>query len=464
MKKFMDDDFVLKNETAKKLYHGYAKDMPIFDFHCHLSVGEIYNDKKFSSITEAWLGGDHYKWRLLREMGVEEKYITGDGGDYEKFLKYAEVMPYAIGNPIFHWTHLELRRYFGINDILSPKTAEKIYNQCNEKLKTLTARKMITESNVKKLFTTDDPVDDLRFHKLLKEDPSFNVEVGPAFRPDKAINIEQPAFRPYISKLSEVSGVEIDGAQSLLKALTKRVDYFDEAGCVCSDHALDNVMYLPASDEDVDKIVKKALAGEALSHEEIERYKGWLLVRLGREYSKRGWVQQYHIGALRNNSERRLRLLGPDTGFDAIDDHVFAKKLSMLLDALDSTDELPKTILYCLNPRDNEVLAALMNCFQHAGVVGKIQFGSAWWFNDQKDGMERQLTALSQVGLLSKFVGMLTDSRSFLSYTRHEYFRRILCNMLGTLIEEGEYPDDIEFVGEIVRDICYNNAIKYFSK
>ena len=464
MKKFMDDDFVLKNETAKKLYHGYAKDMPIFDFHCHLSVEEIYNDKKFSSITEAWLGGDHYKWRLLREMGVEEKYITGDGGDYEKFLKYAEVMPYAIGNPIFHWTHLELRRYFGINDILSPKTAEKIYNQCNEKLKTLTARKMITESNVKKLFTTDDPVDDLRFHKLLKEDPSFNVEVGPAFRPDKAINIEQPAFRPYISKLSEVSGVEIDGAESLLKALTKRVDYFDEAGCVCSDHALDNVMYLPASDEDVDKIVKKALAGEALSHEEIERYKGWLLVRLGREYSKRGWVQQYHIGALRNNSERRLRLLGPDTGFDAIDDHVFAKKLSMLLDALDSTDELPKTILYCLNPRDNEVLAALMNCFQHAGVVGKIQFGSAWWFNDQKDGMERQLTALSQVGLLSKFVGMLTDSRSFLSYTRHEYFRRILCNMLGTLIEEGEYPDDIEFVGEIVRDICYNNAIKYFSK
>lgn len=464
MKKFMDDDFVLKNETAKKLYHGYAKDMPIFDFHCHLSVEEIYNDKKFSSITEAWLGGDHYKWRLLREMGVEEKYITGDGGDYEKFLKYAEVMPYAIGNPIFHWTHLELRRYFGINDILSPKTAEKIYNQCNEKLKTLTARKMITESNVKKLFTTDDPVDDLRFHKLLKEDPSFNVEVGPAFRPDKAINIEQPAFKPYISKLSEVSGVEINGAESLLKALTKRVDYFDEAGCVCSDHALDNVMYLPAGDEDVDKIVKKALAGEALSREEIERYKGWLLVRLGREYSKRGWVQQYHIGALRNNSERRLRLLGPDTGFDAIDDHVFAKKLSMLLDALDSTDELPKTILYCLNPRDNEVLAALMNCFQHAGVVGKIQFGSAWWFNDQKDGMERQLTALSQVGLLSKFVGMLTDSRSFLSYTRHEYFRRILCNMLGTLIEEGEYPDDIEFVGEIVRDICYNNAIKYFSK
>ncbi len=464
MKKFMDDDFVLKNETAKKLYHGYAKDMPIFDFHCHLSVEEIYNDKKFSSITEAWLGGDHYKWRLLREMGVEEKYITGDGGDYEKFLKYAEVMPYAVGNPIFHWTHLELRRYFGINDILSPKTAEKIYNLCNEKLKTLTARKMITESNVKKLFTTDDPVDDLRFHKLLKEDPSFNIEVGPAFRPDKAINIEQPAFRPYISKLSEVSGVEINGAESLLKALTKRVDYFDETGCVCSDHALDNVMYLPSSDEEVDNIVKKALAGEALSHEEIERYKGWLLVRLGREYSKRGWVQQYHIGALRNNSERRLRLLGPDTGFDAIDDHVFAKKLSMLLDALDSTDELPKTILYCLNPRDNEVLAALMNCFQQAGVVGKIQFGSAWWFNDQKDGMERQLTALSQVGLLSKFVGMLTDSRSFLSYTRHEYFRRILCNMLGTLIEEGEYPDDIEFVGEIVRDICYNNAIKYFSK
>lgn len=464
MKNFMDKDFVLKNQTAQTLYDNYAKDMPIFDFHCHLNIEEIYNDKKFSSITEAWLGGDHYKWRLMREMGVDESYITGDKGDYEKFLKYAEVMPYAIGNPIYHWTHLELRRFFGIEEILSPKTAESIYNKTNEKLKTLTARTLIKMSNVKKLFTTDDPIDDLHFHKLLKEDKSFDVEVAPAFRPDKAINIELPTFVPYIAKLADAADVKIDGIDGLCEALTKRIEYFDSVGCVCSDHALDVVMYMPAEKEQVDKILKKALAGDDLTKNEIEQYKGYILVHLGRQYARLRWVQQYHIGALRNNSSRYMRLLGPDTGFDSIEDQTFAKKLSMLLDTLDSTDELPNTILYCLNPRDNEVLAAIINCFQHSGTVGKMQFGSAWWFNDQKDGMERQLMALSQVGLLSKFVGMLTDSRSFLSYTRHEYFRRILCNMLGTLIEEGEYPNEVEFVGEIVKDICYNNAVRYFSK
>lgn len=464
MKKFMDKDFVLRNETAKTLYHDYAENMPIFDYHCHLPIQEIYEDRKFSNITECWLGGDHYKWRLMREMGVDESYITGDKDDYEKFLKYAEVMPYAIGNPIFHWTHLELQRYFDINKILSPKTAKEIFDKCNEKLQTLTARKMITMSNVKRIFTTDDPIDDLRFHKLLKEDKSFEVEVVPAFRPDKAINIELPTYVPYIAKLADAANVKIDGIDSLCEALTKRIEFFDSVGCVCSDHALDVVMFAPATKEQVDKIVKKALGGDDLTQHEIEQYKGYILVHLGRQYARLHWVQQYHIGALRNNSARYMRELGPDTGFDAIEDRTFAKKLSMLLDTLDGTNELPKTILYCLNPRDNEVLATIMNCFQQAGVVGKMQFGSAWWFNDQKDGMERQLTALSQLGLLSKFVGMLTDSRSFLSYTRHEYFRRIVCNMLGELIEEGEYPADIEFVGSVVQDICYNNAVNYFKK
>ena len=464
MKKFLDQDFVLDNDTAKLLYEKYAKDMPIFDYHCHLSVEDIYENRRFVSITECWLGGDHYKWRLMREMGVDESYITGNKSRQEKFMKFAEVIPYAIGNPIFHWTHLELRRYFGIEEILCPETAAKIFDKCNEKLKTLTARRLIEMSNVRTLFTTDDPIDDLHFHKLLAEDTSFAVDVRPAFRPDKAINIELPAFAQYIARLGDAAGVKIDGIDSLCDALTKRIEYFDSVGCVCSDHALDVVMFEPAEKETVDGILKKALNGESLTRTEIEQYKGYVLVHLGRQYARLRWVQQYHIGALRNNSRRNLIQLGPDTGFDAIEDQSFAKKLSLLLDTLDSTDELPKTILYCLNPRDNEVLAALMNCFQQGGVPGKMQFGSAWWFNDQKDGMERQLTALSQLGLISRFVGMLTDSRSFLSYARHEYFRRIVCNLFGRLIENGEYPDNIEFVGRIVQDICYNNAVKYFAK
>ena len=464
MKKFMDKDFILETETASKLYHEYAADMPIFDFHCHLNVKEIYEDKKFRNITEAWLGGDHYKWRLMRQLGVDESYITGDKSDWEKFEKFAEVMPYAIGNPIYHWTHLELQRFFGIYDLLSPATAKSIFDRCNEKLETLTARELIKMSNVKKLFTTDDPIDDLHFHKLIAEDDSFDVVVGPAFRPDKVINIELPTFVPYIEKLGEVSGIKIENISDLCKALESRIEFFDSMGCVCSDHALDVVMYAPATVADIEAAFQKAMSGKMLSQIEIEQYKGAVLVFLGKEYAKRNWVQQYHIGALRNNSKRYMGLLGPDTGFDAIEDQTFAKKLSMLLDKLDSTDELPKTILYCLNPRDNEVLATIINCFQQAGTVSKMQFGSGWWFNDQKDGMQRQLMSLSQVALLSKFVGMLTDSRSFLSYTRHEYFRRILCNMLGNLIENGEYPCDIEFVGEIVRDICYNNSIAYFTK
>ena len=464
MKEFLGKDFILENDTAVTLYHDYAEKMPIFDFHCHLSCKEIYEDKKFRSITEAWLGGDHYKWRLLREMGVEECYITGDKPDYDKFLKYAEIMPYAIGSPIYHWTHLELRRFFGINSILCPENAKKIYDECNEKLETLTARRLIEMANVTRIYTTDDPIDDLKWHQLLAEDDSFSVVVKPAFRPDKAINIELKTFLPYVASLSEVAGVKIDGIDALVNALIKRAEFFDSVGCVCSDHGLEPVMYAKATRDEVDVILKKALRGEPLTTHEVEQYKGYVLVSLGRAYARLGWVQQYHMGALRNNSTRNMTALGPDTGFDSINDNTFAPKLSALMDALDVTDELPKTILYCLNPRDNEVLATLKNCFQRAGTVCKVQFGSAWWFNDQKDGMEKQITALSQLGLISKFVGMLTDSRSFLSYTRHEYFRRILCNMLGKLIENGEYPNDVAFVGKIVEDICYNNAINYFTK
>lgn len=461
MKEFLGKDFLLENATAIKLYEGYAKEQPIFDFHCHLNPQEIYEDKKYRSLTEVWLGGDHYKWRLLREMGVSEDYITGNRSDKEKFDKYAEVIPYSIGNPLYQWTHLELKRYFGIDEILSLKTADKIYQEANKKLETLTARKLITNNNVKIIFTTDDPIDDLKYHKLLANDDSFDVKVLPAFRPDKAINIDRATFLPYIDSLSKVVDYPINSIFDLTKALEERIDYFNNVGCVCSDHALDTVVYQEADENEVNAIFIKAKK-EKLNSNEIAKYKSYILTFLGKEYHKRNWVQQYHIGALRSVSSRYFQLLGPDTGFDATYDEPVAYALSKLLDSQDKTNQLPKTILYCLNNADNQTLATLMNCFQGDECEGKIQFGSAWWFNDQKDGMEKQIEMLSQVGLLSKFVGMLTDSRSFLSYTRHEYFRRLLCNKLGTLIEKGEYPNDIAFVGQVVSDICYNNAVKYF--
>lgn len=463
MKSFIDEDFLLSSETAKILYHGYAENQPIFDFHCHLSPKEIYEDKKFASIADVWLSGDHYKWRLMREMGISEDYISGNRTEKEKFLKYAEVLPYAIGNPLYHWSHLELKRFFGIDLILCQKNAEEIWTLANKKLETLTSRKMIEQSNVKALYTTDDPADDLKYHQLLEKE-GYSVSVKPAFRPDKAINIELPSYFPWLSKLETVSKVKIDSLQKLLEILASRIDFFDKHGCVCSDHALDVVMFQKCTEQEAEEIFTKALLKEVLTKEEIAKYKGFLLVTLGRQYHKRGWVQQYHIGALRNVSLKSMAKLGADTGFDAIEDQPFASALALLLNEMDTTDELPKTILYCLNPRDNEVLAAIKNCFQSQNVTAKIQFGSAWWFNDQKDGMQRQLEALSQFSLLSKFVGMLTDSRSFLSYPRHEYFRRILCNKLGSFIENGEYPSEIEFVGGIVQDICYNNAVRFFTK
>ena len=464
MKNFIDDDFLLNNEVAVKLFHEYASKMPIFDFHCHLNPKDIYEDKKFKNITEVWLYGDHYKWRLMRSNGVDEKYITGDADDYSKFLEFAKTMPMAIGNPVFHWTHLELQRYFGVNELLNEKTAPMIWEKVNSVLESseFSVRNIIKNSNVKILCTTDDPTDSLEYHKLLRDDESFGVKVLPAFRPDKGINIERDDFRDWVKKLGEVSGKTIEDYEDYLDALNSRIEYFDSLGCRLSDHALDFVFYEESTKGKVDEIFKKALEGEELSEFEIDQYKTSVLQFLARKYKEFGWAMQLHIAALRNTNTRMFRKLGPDTGYDSINDVDIAQKLAKLLDSLDLTGSLPKTILYTLNPKDNYVLATIMGCFQGEGIPGKMQFGSAWWFNDNIDGMREQMKTLANVGLLSKFVGMVTDSRSFLSYPRHEYFRRILCNLIGEWVDRGEVPYDIDLLGKIVQDISYNNAVNYF--
>lgn len=464
MKEFMNEDFLLDNPTAVKLYHEYAEGMPIFDYHCHLSPKEIAENKKYRNITELWLGGDHYKWRAIRSNGVEEKYVTGDGDDKEKFLKWAETMPNCIGNPLYHWTHLELRRYFGINELLSPATAESIWERCNAMLQQdgFTARNLIKRSNVKVVCTTDDPVDSLEYHKAIAEDKTFDIKVLPAFRPDKGINIDKEGFIPWLLKLEKVTGSKIASFQDLKAAVVSRLDFFHQAGCRISDHGLDPLVFRKGTEEEASIILQKALSGKALTQSEIEVYKTQVLVFLGKQYARLDWVMQLHMGVLRNNNTRLMKELGPDTGFDSIGDWSFASSLSALLDTLDQTDELPKTILYHLNPRENEILGTITGCFQSGKIPGKMQYGSAWWFNDQKDGMEKQMIALANLGLLSRFVGMLTDSRSFLSYTRHEYFRRILCNILGNWVEKGEIPNDMALLGQMVRDISYNNAASYF--
>ncbi|MDF2988434.1 MAG: glucuronate isomerase [Eubacterium sp.] len=464
MKEFMNEDFLLDNETAVRLYHSYAAKMPIFDYHCHLNPREIAENKKYRNITELWLGGDHYKWRAIRSNGIDEKYITGDAEDKDKFLKWAETIQNCIGNPLYHWTHLELRRYFGINELLSPSTSEHIWECCNLMLQQedFTARNLIRRSNVRVVCTTDDPVDSLEYHKAIAADKAFDIKVLPTFRPDKGINIEKDGFLPWLLKLGEVTGSEIATFQDLENALASRLDFFHQAGCRISDHALDPMVFHDGTEEEASIILQKTLAGKPLSQTEIAIYKTQVLTFLGRQYAKLGWVMQLHLGTMRNNNSRMLQQLGPDTGFDSIGDWTFAPALSALLNKLDSTDELPKTILYNLNPRDNDVLSSLIGCFQGGNIPGKLQFGSAWWFNDQKDGMEKQLVALANLGLLSRFVGMLTDSRSFLSYIRHEYFRRILCNILGTWVEKGEIPNDMALLGKMVQDICYNNAVRYF--
>ena len=461
VKPFLDDNFLLNNEVAIKLYNDYAKNMPIIDYHCHLSPQQIYENTLFENATDIWLGGDHYKWRAMRSNGVDERYITGDAPAYEKFEKWAETVPATLGNPLYHWTHLELRRYFNEESLLSPKTAPSIWVKMNEVLQTKSVRQLIIESNVEVICTTDDPIDSLEYHIALKDDESFNVKVLPSFRPDKALELNRPTFIGWIEQLSAVSGGVIQNIGSLKEALVKRIAFFDEVGCKVSDHALDSIYYEVATEEEVDAIFRKALAGEQVTLVEEAQYKTNLLQFLGKQYAERDWAMQYHISASRNNNSRQFANLGPDTGYDSIGDGLIAAPLTKLLDSLAVDEALPKTIIYSLNPKDYYVIASIIGSFQER-VPGKIQFGTAWWFNDQKEGMLDQMKALASIGLISRFIGMLTDSRSFLSYTRHEYFRRLLCDLIGTWVVEGEAPEDYELLGKMVEDICYYNAKNYF--
>lgn len=464
MKKFMGENFLLTTESARKLYHDYAETMPILDYHCHINPEQIATDYRFSTITEAWLGGDHYKWRLMRNAGVEERYITGDASDWEKFQAYARVLPRAVGNPLYHWTHLELKRYFGCDLIINEENARQIYDWCNERLKEpdMRVRGIIKRSNVKLICTTDDPVDDLHWHEVIAADPTCEVKVLPAWRPDKAVNIDKPGFADYVRRVGEVSGYAVDDMAGLYSAIRSRLDFFGKMGCVASDHGLDYVPYAPASDEEIDAIYKKALAGGDVTADEAAKYQTAMLLFFGREYAERGWAMQIHYSALRNPNARMFKQLGPDSGFDSMGQTQCLKSLSQLMNALEEESKLPRMVLYSLNSADNEILDVIAGAFQDSSCAGKIQHGSAWWFNDTKTGMETQMTSLANLGVLGNFIGMLTDSRSFLSYTRHEYFRRIMCNLIGGWMEEGEYPADFETAGQIVKDISFNNAVRFF--
>ena len=461
----MDENFLLSTPAAQQLFHDYAEKMPILDYHCHINPQEIYEDRRFETITQVWLGGDHYKWRLMRSAGVDEKYITGDAPDREKFQKWAETLEMGIGNPLYHWSHLELKRFFGYKGYLNGRTAQEVWDLCNDKLQndpTMTVRGLIRQSNVRLICTTDDPVDTLEFHELIAKDDSFEVQVLPAWRPDKAMNLEKPEYLDYLKKLSEVSGVSVDSFAHLVKALKIRMDYFAERGCCVSDHALEYVMYAPASEDEIEAIFRKRLAGEAVTREEGMKFRTAFMQQVGKEYHQRGWIMQLHYGCKRDNNTPYFRKLGPDTGYDCINNYAPSSEMADFLDSLNRDGQLPKTILYSLNPNDNASIGTILGCFQDDSAVAKIQQGSAWWFNDHKTGMTDQMISLANLGYLSGFVGMLTDSRSFLSYTRHEYFRRVMCELLGGWVENGEYPDDQVALEKIVKGICFNNAVKYF--
>ena len=464
MKPFMDKDFLLSTPTARTLFHEFAEKAPILDYHCHINPREIAEDRRFDNITQLWLGGDHYKWRLMRSFGVDEAYITGDASDKEKFFKWAEVLGKAIGNPLYHWSHLELQRYFGYTGCLNAKTAEEVWNLCNAKLSdpSMSARNLIRKSNVTLICTTDDPADSLEWHAKIAADNTFDVQVLPAWRPDKAMNIEKPEYSDYLSVLSKESGITIHSFASLKKALINRMDFFASMGCCVSDHGLLSLMYYPASDEEIENIFAKRLSGNVISKEEELTFKTAFMLFAGKEYHKRNWVMQLHYGCKRDNNDLMYQRLGPDTGFDCISSHTSSDQTADFLIGLARTDELPKTILYSLNPGDNQAIGTIIGCFQDSSAVAKIQQGSAWWFNDHKTGIKDQLLSLANLGNLSGFVGMLTDSRSFLSYTRHEYFRRILCDLIGEFVENGEFSSDSETLSEIIKDISYNNAVRYF--
>lgn len=463
MKQFMDENFLLDTPTAQDLYHNHAAKMPIIDYHCHLVPEMVAEDHKFRSITELWLGGDHYKWRAMRTNGVDEKYCTGDAGDWEKFEKWAETVPYTFRNPLYHWTHLELKTAFGIDKLLSPKTARGIYDECNEKLKLpeYSARGLMRRYNVECVCTTDDPTDDLRWHKMTRES-GFEIRMIPAWRPDKAMNIEKTDFAGYMKKLSEVSGIEIDTYAHMIEALKKRHDFFSENGCKLSDHGIEEFYDEPYTDSQIETIFSKALRGMRLSVGEVRQYKHAFLKDCAVMDAEADWTQQFHYGAVRDNNTLMYERLGPDTGFDSIGQFNTARAMGHFLNELNVMKKLTRTIIYTLNPCDNEMIATMLGNFQDGSEPGKIQFGSGWWFNDQLDGMTRQMNALSALGLLSRFVGMLTDSRSFLSYSRHEYFRRLLCNLLGNDVENGLLPNDEEVLARMVEDVSYNNAKRYF--
>ena len=464
MKTFMDENFLLRTQCAQKLYHDYAEGMPILDYHCHINPQEIAEDRQFTNITEVWLGGDHYKWRQMRSNGVDEYYITGDAPDREKFQKWAETLEKLIGNPLYHWSHLELQRYFGYTGHLCGDTAEEVWNLCNQQLQNKwSVRSLIKASNVTLICTTDDPVDSLEWHKKIAEDESFDVKVLPAWRPDKAMNIEKPDYLDYLDKLSEVAGKgEISSFAALKEALKDRMAYFASMGCSVSDHGLEYVMYYPASDDEIEAIFLKRLNRMIPTREEQLKFKTAFMLFLGREYHRLDWAMQLHFGCKRDNNTRMYEKLGPDTGYDCINNDAPSAQMADFLDALSKTDELPRTLLYSLNPNDNQSIGTILGCFQDSSAVAKVQQGSAWWFNDHKIGMREQLISLANLGNLSGFVGMLTDSRSFLSYTRHEYFRRVLCNLIGYWVEGGGFPADMDTLSEIVRDISYYNAVRYF--
>ena len=469
MKAFMDENFLLDTKTAQDLFKA-CKDEPLWDYHCHLPPEQIANNKKFADLTEIWLGGDHYKWRQMRTYGITEDYITGDKPSYEKFLKWAETIEHLIGNPLYHWTHLELQRYFGIYEPLTVKSAPAIWEKANAMLQTddLSVKGIFKKFNVFAVGTTDDPVDDLANHKAIAAGTApigkIDTKVRPSFRPDKAINITAMTFKPYIAKLSEVSEIDIKTSDDVIAALEKRLDYFIENGCRASDHALEYPPCRVATDKEIDAILTKALNGETVTECEAEAYRTKILVALGRAYEKRGIVQQWHMNAIRDNNKAMFKKLGPDTGFDGSHDYPMAKNLAGLLSLIEEAGGTPKTILYTLNPKDYYSIATIMGCFQGGGIKGKIQLGSGWWFCDHKDGMEQQLKVLGNLGMIPAFIGMLTDSRSFLSYSRHEYFRRILCNLIGGWVENGEYPADMEMLTKIVKDISFANAFEYFGK
>ena len=466
MKAFLSEDFLLQTETARVLYHDFAENMPIFDYHCHLPVREIADNKKFENLTQIWLKGDHYKWRAMRANGIDERLVTGNATDLEKFQAWAATVPKALRNPLYHWTHLELKRYFGVSGkLLGPETAKEIYATCSEMLQSgdFSTRRILQRMNVKVVCTTDDPTDKLEHHLRIKEDRTFPVKVLPAFRPDKALGVDSPQeFNRWVDQLEAAADIHIVDYASFLDAIRARHEFFHEAGCRLSDHGIEHPYAEDYSLKDIAKIFDRVREGKGLQRDESLQYKSAVMTELAKMDAEKGWTQQFHLGALRNINSRAMQTLGPDTGYDTIGDFEMARALAKFLDGLEKADRLAKTILYVMNSRDNELAAAMIGNFQDGSIPGKMQFGSAWWFNDQKDGIERQINALSNMGLVSRFVGMLTDSRSFLSYPRHEYFRRVLCNLLGNDIENGELPNDTELIGNMVKDICFRNAVNYF--